>query len=166
MHHEILSGVTSSYAQERSNSQPRNKVVRKSGWRVPGLNEFVIVSGTKRINVDGVEVVAKTHGITGEHEPLVDFEGFVAQTDGSIVINNGLSRVRNFASYEARGQTFAYKIALQPVEVDVQGNRTYFGVLHIVYYSDEDGNGSFETRYNLREGGTPILPAWVRKQSR
>ena len=83
-----LSVVTFSYAQESSISQLRNKVVRTSGWRVLGLNEFVIVSGSKRINVDGVEVVAKTYGITGEHEPLIDFEGFIAQSDGSITINN------------------------------------------------------------------------------
>jgi len=161
-----LSVATFSYAQESSNPQPQRKVVRTNGWRVPGLNEFIFVAETRTINIDGVAVVAKTHGISGENEPLVDFEGFIAQSDGSIIINSGLSRVRNFISYEARGRTFAYKVAFQPVEVDIHGNRTYAGVLHIVYYSDDDGNGSFEARYNLRQGGTPILPTWVRNQSR
>ncbi len=133
---------------------------------MPGLNEFVIVAETGRINIDGIEVVVKTHRISGENEPLVDFEAFIAQSDGSIVINSGLSRVRDFYSYEARGQTFAYKVAFQPTEVDIHGNRTYAGALHIVYYSDEDGDGSFETRYNLRHGGASNVPAWVRNQSR
>jgi hypothetical protein len=131
---------------------------------VPGLDEFSIVSSSEKITTDRVEVLRKVHRVSGGSKPLVELEGFGFGDDGSIVINSGPGHVAGFFSYEARGRTFAHEIRFEPVCVDVLGYGNSRGMCthYMIIYSDEDGDGRFETRYGS-SGDAPKLPRWARR---
>src|SRR5262249_24948878 len=90
--------------------------------------------------------------------PLVDLDTY-SQTGKELTIHSNLCAVHTFSSFEMNNQRFAYRVVLVPVSVDGSGARTYVGAAFVFSYYDEDGNGTFETRY---EGPRELsVPQWI-----
>jgi magnesium-transporting ATPase (P-type) len=159
----VLSSTTLSYHANASKDEQIVKqlfrVVRKSGWNVPGANQSLVASDVQSISVDGETVTKKR--LQTETELLTTEEFFYVKGDSQLQINSIPFALRGLYCYEFANKKFAYEARLVPVQVKDNDTRIYAGAMVILYYFDEDRDGIFETRYgNLSR---IKLPEWIRK---
>jgi hypothetical protein len=104
-----------------------------------------------------LRVTQKVFGASGE--PVVDGEGLTVKDVTKLKVGARAFAVRSFTSYEFDGHTFAYGVSLVPVIVE-ENIQTYAGAMYDLLYTDEDGDGNFETRSSgIRP---PVVPEWVK----
>jgi hypothetical protein len=149
--------------------QQREKVVKDSGWAIPGIKEFTTLSSAQEKQFDGVTVSQKVYiadprpviDIDGNKVGHIDHEG-IHVTPESARAKKQLFDLRGFSAYEVNGHVFAYSITLVPLAIEKQ-RRMFTGAMYRLLYFDEDGDGRFETRYT---GFTmPKVPEWATKPS-
>lgn len=138
-------------------SQNLKKIVKKIGWRVPGEDDFTIIARVQNMEVDGVKIKRKT--LQSSTEPLFELEACSVGNNGDIFISSALCVVRNLSAYGVKDRVFAYEATLVLTNVYRDGTRESTGASYNLFYSDEDGNGTYETRYS---GGELIIPDWVK----
>jgi len=51
------------------------------------------------------------------------------------------------SDYSVDGRVFAYRAKFRKANIREDGSRVYLGAEFILYFYDEDGDGTFETRY-------------------
>lgn len=123
------------------------KVIRPSGWRIPGLDSERVLVDTREIQLDGITVRREMYKLLGEL--LIQDDGFQLNTEGLLKINQGLWALNFLSCYSYKDKLFAYDIATMTlvVAISVSGGRTYVGIGAMTTYVDEDGDGVFEVRY-------------------
>ena len=145
---------------KRTNRPIPQKQVRKDGWRIPGADHFTTLDASKRILTDGVEIERKSMKSSVE-DPLVDSNGNPIGPSTPSTPTFRLFAVREFYSFQVKERTFAYWVRLVIVEVEANNRRVYAGGMYNLYYYDEDGDGTFETRYSALR--SVKVPKWARE---
>jgi len=129
-----------------------NKVIREEGWPIPKIRSKPIGKPSSKM-VDGVKVVFEN---LIPSTSIVDYEDFFVFSDKELRIAYSKRQIVAMSASKVKSRVFAYAIRYSPYH----GHGTNVGGVYDVYFVDNDGNGSFETRINSTK---PSLPEWVKK---
>lgn len=143
----------------------RNTLINGNGWKLPSLSSFSQKSKTMLANNRRTKIQQI------EYRPITD--DVVQNADGNTF--NNAARVagvddkswliRYLRVFSVKGKPFCYLMRGNLVTLDQEGhveNRLAMSI--VLVYSDEDGDGVFETfRYSSSEA--PSIPLWVRARS-
>src|SRR5215218_6595793 len=123
-----------------------DRVQRDGGWDIPGRDQAGAVEYSElRSSPDGDFLFNR---FLNQKRPLVEVEHFSFTKQGDLSIGATTCIVYEIGGCERGGRTFAYLVVLNPVRVDIHGQRTHVGAVYYFIYVDEDGDGSYETRVN------------------
>ncbi len=135
------------------------KVIRPSGWRIPGFDAERKLLGTKEVEWDGITVAEDYYQLPTNQ--LVQEEHYRLTSEGFVSVKTCLYALNVFQVYSYKQTVFAYRnyCMTQVVEDKALGTRTYIGTGTTHTYVDEDGDQIFEERY---EGVSYLkVPDWV-----
>ena len=140
-----------------------NAAIRADGWRIPGRDTMSTIAKVENIKLNDVAVKGFLLTSSDEQEPIVTVELYSLDSNGNLKIRSELCGVRALSVYEVNEQRFAYIVGFVPIEIASNGVRISQGTAFTLYYYDEDGNGSFETRTG---SGSLRLPEWATAKGR
>jgi hypothetical protein len=136
------------------------KVVKHGGWAVPGRGEFTGVLKERDYQDSGVTVHIKSYSV--EPELFTELEAYSIGKGGELRTAANSCVVEEFESYWVGGKAFAYIVRFRYASRDKDGDRHYTFANSWMAYVDEDGNGDYETRYDISSSrGVLKLPGWV-----
>jgi hypothetical protein len=128
------------------------KAIKKKGWDMPWATQSVVFSvESKKIKIQNVNVTEKQ--LIPSTDLLMVLEAYGVEEKTKLSISTYTCVVSKLQAYENNGQRFCYKALLEPVAIDVDGGiKQRYGFVFIVYYYDDDGDGTFETiEFDLKE---------------
>lgn len=144
---------------EKGNDKPVliNKVIRLAGWDIPTIKESELISSGQIIK-DEQTIEAKLYKLQNSFD--VKLDTYSLNSDNSLNTSFENVEVKNVVSYSLSGKIFAYRVLSVGVVNNPNGSKVFKGLLYQTYYSDEDGDGNFETRYIGND--VPIqVPSWI-----
>ncbi len=154
----ILIAVIVSSHLVSAQSPPGRKEVNTKGWKTPRLDRL-----TK-----SKEIVSKSNDDT-----ISETKFSIKRGDASTWLRKDLyCEFRNLSSFASLGKIFAVRgdCVVFSTQVSKSGHyrfttKTYAAAItHYTFY-DEDGDGTFESRYNTSESSEAaiIVPRWLKK---
>lgn len=149
-------GQKSKEGESQVIGQGIRKIVKKTGWGLPASPETLGTSKTWTMFWGSDTVLKKQLQLSSE--PLYTLERFILE-DGVLTVSSQLCVVREIYALQVARKTFAYEAVLVEVVLLDGGIRQYIGRVYRVFYSDEDGDGIFETRHTLQPR---IVPDWAK----
>lgn len=133
------------------------KIVKKTGWSLPGSPETLGTSKAWTTSLGSSAVLKRQLQLSSE--PLYTLERFIVE-DRVLVISSQTCVVREIYALEVARRVFAYEAVLVQVELLNDGRRQYVGTAYRLYFYDDDGDGIFESRYTSLP--SQVVPNWAR----
>lgn len=138
-------------------------IVRDEGWVLPIFEEAVILKESMR-SENGIELVVRSHRVLKDNEQ--QFEFFLFGENPTLRLKSTKVEPKSVSSVSSKGRTFLLLVSYNQIGSyeDEEGvsHKAYVGHLIQVGYLDDDGDGRFETRYNISKPDIRV-PEWVKK---
>lgn len=142
-HHSFLNPIIGYANQEEKTSI--KKATKQKGWELPWIRHNVIFSvKSEKIKIQNTTVTEKQ--LIPTNDLLMVLETYSLKEKTDLVTNTYVCYIKGLYAYENESARFGYKAILEPVELSVDGGiKQSYGFVFVVYYYDDDGNGTFET---------------------
>ncbi len=131
-------------------------VKNDAGWKIPKHRPDQLASRS-RISIGG-DIVDQRIFRLGRTPAYVIIDVF--QSDAAVIVNIHDVSVNTVIEYSNERRVFAYEIHYSPILVSKSGVETIAGASITKYYSDEDGDGKFETAYDVKQLPDHV-PKWA-----
>ena len=141
----------------------RNTLINADGWKLPSLSSFseeskTMLDNNRRTNIQQIEYLPTEEVVQNADGNTFNDAARVAGIDDKSWL------IRYLRVFSVKDKPFCYLMRGNLVGLDQEGhveNRLAMSI--VLVYSDEDGDGVFETfRYSSSE--SPSIPPWVRTQ--
>lgn len=144
---------------EKNENDPKQikKVNKSSGWDIPTIDEKELIN-TKQAEIDNQIVLLKGYKLQRHIYMQLDF--YSLNTDNSLNTHSSEVEVKTIASYSINNKVFGYRLNTAPFSTNETGERISIPAVITLFYSDEDGDGKFETRY-LGSDPQIKVPDWA-----
>jgi hypothetical protein len=134
-----------------------NRLVKPGGWEIPWLAQSVPkFRGVVSINGKQYAPLHWTRrDLPGEDEDLIEIDYFTDEERKKLGLLRGEYGVMEIVEFDAGGRPFRYALSIHPVQI---------GAICELHFSDEDGDGAFETVERRRSDPVfvPDIPTWAR----
>ncbi|MBK8810850.1 MAG: hypothetical protein IPN69_08995 [Acidobacteria bacterium] len=132
------------------------KIINANGWDLPPLGTAV---GSQSKIVDVGELRITLTQTVYEDSPLFAFSTFASSSDGTLFVNTGTWSVQSVTTYRSGERQFGRLVRQFPAVAD-NGKIKTAPLDLLVFYVDEEGNGSFKAMH-VNKGWIGPVPPWA-----
>ena len=132
------------------------KVIKQEGWNIPTPNEKDSLSISQTI-LNNQTITVKKYLIPKRVDTQLEIYSLSA--DGSLTTAYQNIQLAGLVTYSLNGKIFACRMNAVATAIDANGSRVPVPAITPLYYSDENGDGKFETRFTGQVETT--IPSWA-----
>jgi len=129
------------------------KIINRIGWKLPSVKQLSLIRRSQRA-MHGTLLTQYDYKPKAELDMSVS--DYFRGKDGTLIVNTYNLIVRDVSTYEYHNRVFAFEIAYVPYTIGDDGVKRILGAVIRKYYFDEDGDGLFESLYDM-----PSMPNFV-----
>lgn len=150
----VLAQVESQESNGKATNKTLTKVIRKTGWTTPALNQNERVTSSK-VLID--EELVKSEFFRPQTPEVMKLGNYYLKGDGTLVIEEQDVEPRSMTTFSIDNKMFAIEVRFVIVRID-EKSKAYTGAIARRTFIDENGDQIFETM----DSDSPVkIPRWA-----